>query len=249
MPVVIVLHGALGNPWSVQLDTGLTERAGQEGFLVVYPYGTGLGNKQVLFWNAGGCCALAMYNHVDDVAFIRDLITVLKRDYNADPQRIYIAGASNGGMMAYKLAAELSGQIAAIASVEGCMFPPACAPTSPVSILEFHGTADSIVPYAGGTGMHLGYKVRNVAAAGKTVDYWVSHNQCRPVPQKIWLDGIVKETYSGGNGGSEVSLVTLSGGRHSWPGGCLTRVIGNKPSRDLKATDEILDFFIKHPKQ
>jgi len=96
--------------------------------------------------------------------------------------------------------------------------------------------------------MHLGYRVHNVAAAGKTADYWREPHQCRPIPQKSILTASSKKHMVAGSGGSEVCLVTLSGAVTAGPR-VLTRIIGNKACRNLKATDEILDFFIKHPKQ
>jgi polyhydroxybutyrate depolymerase len=248
LPVVIVLHGALGNAWTAEFDSGMTERANKEGFIVVYPYGTGVGAKQVLFWNAGACCSLASSRRVDDVSFIRELIALLTRNYNADPSRIYVAGASNGGMMAYRLATELSHQIAAIGSVEGCMFPLAAKPTGPVSIIEFHGTADRVIPYQGGTGSLMGYKVRNIAPVAKTVNYWVAQDHCQPLAQREVRDGYVKETFIGGDGGSAVCLVSISDGGHAWPGGRCAGLFGDKPSRKLSATDQMLDFFRQHPR-
>jgi polyhydroxybutyrate depolymerase len=246
---VIVLHGALSNAWSVGFDSDMSGYADRQGFIVAYPCGTGLGPRQLLFWNAGACCGPAKSNQVDDVAFVRELIELLKTKYNADPDRIYVAGASNGGMMAYRLAVELSDQIAAIGSVDGCMFPQTKVPTTPVSVIEFHGTADPVIPYKGGTGTWFVYKVRSVPPAAETMAYWVAHNHCKTTPVKEEeADGVTRETYDDGDGGSAVALVTIKGVGHTWPGGRGAFLRGDKEAGKVKATAEMLKFFWQHPR-
>jgi polyhydroxybutyrate depolymerase len=114
LPLVMVLHGAIQTPEGIERMSGMSAKADVQNFLVVYPKGTG----QVDTWNAGACCGYAMKNKIDDVAFFRALIAKLETDYSVDPKRIYSTGISNGAMMSYRLACELSEQIAAIAPVE-----------------------------------------------------------------------------------------------------------------------------------
>jgi polyhydroxybutyrate depolymerase len=140
--VIIVLHGALSDAWTVAFNSNFSGYADKQGFIAVYPCGTGYGKRQLLFWNAGGCCGPAHEKEVDDVAFIRELIALMKSKYGANSSRVYIAGASNGGMMAYRAATELSVQIAAIAAVDSCMFPQAKDPSEPVSVIAINGTGD-----------------------------------------------------------------------------------------------------------
>jgi polyhydroxybutyrate depolymerase len=246
--VVIVLHGALSNAWSVGFDSDMSGYADRQGFIAAYPCGTGLGPRQLLFWNAGACCGPALSNQVDDVDFVRKLIELLKTKYNVDPDRIYVAGASNGGMMAYRLAVELSDPIAAIGSVDGCMFPQSKRPTSPVSVIEFHGTADPVIPYDGGTGTWFVYKVRSVPPAAETMAYWINHNHCRTTAVKEESPNVTRETYIGGDQGSAVALVTIRGGRHTWPGGRGASLCGDKSARSVRATAEMLKFFWQHPR-
>ena len=248
-PLVVVLHGALSNPWSIKFDSDINRYSDQQGFIAVYPYGTGYGSHQLLFWNAGACCGPASDRKVDDVAFIGSLIKTIKNQYNVDPDRVYIVGASNGGMMAYRLAVELSDPVAAIASVDGCMFPVDKTPHRPVSIIEFHGTADSVIPYQGGTGRWFIYKVRDVPAAAQTMAYWIKQDHCVTSPVREDNRYSLKETYDGGEGGSAVCLVTSKGGHHMWPGGRGATLSGDKASTKTNATAMMLDFFWKHPRQ
>jgi poly(3-hydroxybutyrate) depolymerase len=92
----------------------LAERAG---FIVVYPNGTGRLDEKLLTWNAGLCCGYAMTEKVDDVGFVRALLDALATRAPVDTARVYATGLSNGAMLSYRLAAQLSDRIAAVAPV------------------------------------------------------------------------------------------------------------------------------------
>jgi polyhydroxybutyrate depolymerase len=95
-----------------------------------------------------------MKNGVDDVAFTRGMLDRLEADLCVDPRRVFATGMSNGGFMSHRLACEMSDRIAAVAPVSGVNTLATCTPTRAVSVLDFHGTADPTVPYAGGTEFH-----------------------------------------------------------------------------------------------
>src|SRR4051812_17686664 len=141
MPVVLAYHGLGTNAKTMVRFCGLSETADREGFLVVYPNGTGE-SPNVLTWNAGNCCAYALMHNVDDVGFTRALLDELAGMMSVDANRVFAAGMSNGGMMAYRLACELGDRIAAIASVSGPMEIAGVRPARPVSVIHFHGTED-----------------------------------------------------------------------------------------------------------
>ncbi|MFP5356346.1 MAG: alpha/beta hydrolase family esterase, partial [Gemmatimonadota bacterium] len=122
VPMVIVLHGGGGNASNAESMTGFTRKAEREGFIVVYPEGTARGRVPLLTWNAGHCCGHAMEQRVDDVGFINALIDKLQSTHRIDPDRIYVTGMSNGGMMSHRLGIELSQRIAAIGPVVGAVF-------------------------------------------------------------------------------------------------------------------------------
>src|SRR5687767_11965838 len=53
VPLVLVLHGGGGNAANAENMTGFTAKARREGFIVVYPEGTGPLADKLLTWNAG----------------------------------------------------------------------------------------------------------------------------------------------------------------------------------------------------
>jgi polyhydroxybutyrate depolymerase len=239
LPLVFVLHGATESAESVERLSRMSAKADQEHFIAVYPSGTGR-LSGVPTWNAGNCCGYALENHVDDIRFFRALIEKLEREYAVDRKRIYFTGISNGAMMSYRVACEMSGQVAAIAPVEGALNVE-CHPTAPVSVLIFHGTADHLVPFNGGsTPFQLGGK-RKDASVAEAVDFWVKRDACSATPKHEETAEVHIDSYSGCQDGAGVALYAIQGGHHMWPGHALS---GNK----VPATDLIWSFFAAHPK-
>jgi polyhydroxybutyrate depolymerase len=261
MPLAIVLHGSGTTGRAMAEKTGFSLLADKEGFIVVYP--NGIDRR----WNDGRQAKKrGKTENVNDVKFIAGLIFYLQRYYNIDRQRIYIAGHSNGAMLAYRLAAELSQKIAAIASVAGSIpiapktkqpIAPLFGKQQPVSILEIHGTADPIVKWEGGT--VDGKKGGKVVSVTDAIARWVKLNGCSANPEIQQLpdvdpnDGtrVKTQTYSECQRGTGVMLYAIEGGGHGWPGlivNSKTKIDKNL-SRDLNATQAIWDFFAQHPKQ
>jgi len=239
LSLVLVLHGALQGAAGVERMSGMSAKADKENFLVAYPNGTSRSGLAPT-WNAGACCGYAQTNNVDDVGFLRALIDRLGRDYAVDPKRIFVTGISNGGMMSYRLACELADRVAAIAPVEGAQ-DLECRPSVPVSVLVFHGTADLLVPYKGGTTpFQLGPK-RTDTSVRSTVAFWVKQDGCSTTPKLEETNQLRIDTYSGCKDGVVVALYTIRGGHHMWPG---TRLSLN----DIPATDIMWSFFAAHPK-
>ena len=151
LPVVLVLHGGGGNAENMRAMTGMNDVADKHGFIAVYPEGYGSPIlDRMRTWNAGDCCGPAVKKQSDDVGYIAAVIDGLVKAYKIDESRVYATGHSNGAMMSYRLACELSYQIAAIApnagqrTVEGCKFK------RPVPVLHMHGTQDPCALYDGG---------------------------------------------------------------------------------------------------
>ena len=124
-----------------------------EGFIAVYPQGSGGIAGKLRTWNAGTCCGYAMQQRIDEIAFVAALLDDLQATVAIDRARVYATGISNGGMMAYEVACALADRIAAIAVVAGEMTAlDRCRPSRPVPVLVIHGSADRNLPIDGGVG-------------------------------------------------------------------------------------------------
>ena len=255
-PVIVAFHGGGGNPESMIRLSGLNTKADEAGFIVVYPYGSGALKDHLLTFNGGGCCGYAMQNKIDDVGFTRALLDDLANVANVDTNRVFATGLSNGGIMAYYLASELSDRIAAIAPVGGPLMMDACRPTRPVSVMHFHGTADEFAPFKGGFGKGaLGRKgVTDFKSVDHSIQNWVKANGCDAKPEIVPLpdkanDGmrVTRKTWGGGKDGSEVVLIEIEGGGHTWPGMEPPVAMLGKSTKDISANDLMWEFFQKHP--
>ena len=251
MPVVLAFHGGLANADNMVRFSGLSEKADEAGFVAVYPNGTGRLQRMLTF-NGGNCCGQAMTNGVDDVEFTRSLLDELAAAVTIDPKRVFATGMSNGGIMAYRLAAELSDRIAAIAPVGGPMGTKECSPKRPVSVIHFHGTDDDFAPFNGGRGK--GLSGTDFFSVPHSIAAWVEADGCDPTPVTTALpdtsaDGTtaVRKTYGPGRDGVEVVLIMIEGGGHTWPGRDSRLAALGKSTRDISANDLMWEFFQRHP--
>jgi polyhydroxybutyrate depolymerase len=182
LPVIVVLscYGCSSAQPVVDL-MHLDELADRHGVMLLLPEAR-VDKRGHRFWSATDACCNFDGAPDDDVAFIAHLLDGLVANGRADPARIYLAGWSNGGFFVYRLACELSPRIAAIVSVAGAGFADAsrCHATNPVAVLEVHGDADHVVPYAGGTlPSDIGGNRARLPGARATVAEWARRNGCR----------------------------------------------------------------------
>ena len=250
-PVVLAFHGGGVNADSMIVFSGLNQKSDEAGFIVVYPNGTGRSGKALTF-NGGNCCGYASYRKVDDVEFTRKLLDDLATSANIDPKRVFATGMSNGGVLAYRLASELSDRIAAIAPVGGPMGTETCTPKRPVSVIHMHGTNDEFAPFGGGKGKGPSGTV--FYSVEHSVQAWVKANGCEPEPVITKLpdtakDGatVIRKTYGSGKDGAEVVLVVIEGGGHTWPGQEPRLEILGRSTKNVSANDTMWEFFQKHP--
>jgi polyhydroxybutyrate depolymerase len=243
--LVIALHGTGGSAEQCKRDYGWTEKAAQAGFIVAYPDGVqSNGPLGIRTWNAGGCCDYAQKMNINDVGFISALIDDLVAHYRVNPRRVYVAGMSNGAMLAYRLACELPGKIAAIASVSGTLITKTpCIPPRPVPLLHIHSSLDTLVPYLGGIGIG-GYYFPPVDSA---LQVWVNIDGCTHGPETITDNNMYTAIrWTGCRDGSTVIRYLTKDGGHSWPGGHKPRPRADEPSTAINATDIIWDFFYQY---
>jgi polyhydroxybutyrate depolymerase len=251
MPVMLAFHGGGANAENMVRFSGLNEKADEAGFIAVYPNGTGRLSRMLTF-NGGNCCGQAAANGVDDVEFTRRLLDDVANACTIDPKRVFATGMSNGGIMAYRLASELSDRIAAIAPVGGPMGTKACRPGRPVSVIHFHGTDDAFAPFQGGRGR--GLSGTSFFSVDHSIAAWVEADGCAPTPVTIRLpdttdDGttVTRTTYGQGKDGAEVVLIVIEGGGHTWPGRESRLASLGKSTRDISANDLMWAFFQRHP--
>ncbi len=151
LPVVLVLHGGGGNAENMRQMTGMNSLADKHGFIAVYPEGYPSPLvSHIRTWNAGICCGPALKKKSDDVGYIGAVIDLLAAQYKIDTSRVYVTGHSNGAMMSYRLACEMSDRIAAIAPNAGQREVAECKMKRPVPVLHMHGTKDPCALYDGG---------------------------------------------------------------------------------------------------
>ncbi len=182
-PVVLALHGAAMNGPMMVWFSSLNKKADEAGFIVVYPSGTGTG--PFLTWNAGGFRGKMAKGRPDDVAFIGKLLDDLGTVVQVDDKRVYACGMSNGGMMCYRLAAELSDRIAAIAPVAGTIAIEDSKPKRPVPVLHFHGSKDKIVPFDMARGK--GPAFLRIMGVEDSIQTWVKLDGCDEKPRNETL--------------------------------------------------------------
>jgi len=235
LPLVISLHGYTSNASQQQMLSAFNGIADTAGFIVVYP--NGVNNA----WNAG----IGLSSTIDDVGFISALIDTLYKKHGIDRDRVYATGMSNGGFMSQRLACQLSRRIAAIASVAGTIgtaaSPFTCNPERIVPVMHIHGTSDNVVNY---NGTNFGLSVDS------TIKFWVQRDTCPKTPVVTQFpdintgDGstVAKNYYGPCRDSSEVILLKVNGGGHSWPGSSLV----SGANMDIKASREIWEFFKKH---
>lgn len=229
-PLVVVFHGFAGDPERVESLSGMTEIAEREGFLVVYPAARGV----LPAWatDAGA--------HADtDVRFVRDLVEAVSEAVPVDPGRVYAAGMSNGGGMVGRLACDAADLVAAVASVAGAHTVGECRPSGPVSVIAFHGTGDPIVPYRG-------FAALGLPPVAEWAADWAARSGCLPEPSLERIAGDVETRAWGGcEGGAEVVLYTIEGGRHGWPGSDRALSVLDS-TMSIRASDLIWEFFSRH---
>ncbi len=226
LPVVVALHGAFSTAREFERDSGFSLLADRERFLVVYPQGIGLGN---LFrhWNSGHCCGKARKMNLDDVGFVLAAVGDVARRNPVDRARLYLVGFSNGGMLAYRIAAEHPEVVAAVAVASATIggVPAAnepewsiARPKHPVPVLALHGRADTRVPYDGGRAAQSRGKSSAISVA-RSIGTWVDADGCDPEPQVDSMgDGRVeRRAWSGCRDDAEVVLYSLNGWGHEWP--------------------------------
>lgn len=226
-PLLIGFHGiggsaAIFREWS-KIDLYAEER----GMIAVYPEGYGPEFGVEASWNAGLCCGLANLNELDDVTLTSAIIDSIEAKYSVDKARVWAVGFSNGGMLSYRLACELSEKITAIGVGAGSLMSKTCNTTKPVSIIHLHGASDADILF-NGAGF---YNTRDVVSNITIVN---AQFGCTDI--SATLSKIVGQTdwkWSCPNG-TDVQVISYDGQGHEWT---------------FAWTKEVIKFLFAHPRK
>ena len=222
--VVINYHGYDNTAQRTAQHTNMGAEADKAGFILVFPQAV----DSPPSWDAG-IGHFGPTGDADDVQFTRDLISYMENNYCVDTHRIYVTGYSEGGGMVYRLACELSQQIAAFATVEGAFYhlPGGCNPSRPVPFLEMHGQADQLAPYGGNPDAGM-------ASVQTILNFWLGIDQCKSANKVIFQKADVTGTeWPTCAPGTVVEHYRISDGGHTWP--------GSSPEPSLGFTTQTID--------
>ncbi len=192
--------------------------AQQDGFVVAFPEGTG----DPVRWDM---TTLAPAN--PDLEFVTALLAQLEATQCIDTSRVYASGFSDGAYMASALACSMSDQIAAIGAVSGLQLPTRCTTDRPVPIIAFHGTADPILPYDGGTGTTtLSQELDDTEATPTPVPTvvrdWAARDSCnsRSVDTDVASQVVLRQFRCPAD--TAIEFYTVLDGGHAWPGSLIS---------------------------
>jgi polyhydroxybutyrate depolymerase len=254
-PLILDFHGLGSNKEQQALYSGMGQKAGAEGYVVITPDGTG----DIQHWSLpplpGGTA---------DVDFVKQMLATTSRRLCIDAKRVYATGISNGAIFSTKLACVLPGRFAAIAPVAGVNGTKVCAAgTPPISVIAFHGTVDPIVPYAGGPYFAGADPTRGSSALSElfgglrarpvddAVASWAAFDRCGTPPTTTSAAADVDLiTYPHCPRNGTVELYRVVGGGHTWPGGIPVNFAHLGPTTaSIDATTLMLRFFAGHPRR
>jgi polyhydroxybutyrate depolymerase len=220
IPMLVALHPLNANTEIFAIGLGWLAPAQEKQIIGVYPQGVITPNENGASWNALHCCGYAQQNNVDDIGFIRALITNLKSRYNIDAKRIYAAGYSNGGDMAHYVASEMSDVFAAAGEFAGAIGSsvdsPQIAyrpPKNRISFIKVHGYTDGIRPIGGGWDM---WHAMQYVSANEAIKFWAQANGCVLTPTVSKIEEKTWEVYDGCKANTSVALVHYDVG-HVYP--------------------------------
>lgn len=250
-PLLFVLHGG-GGDMEIQSNEDYyhqISKSEDNGHIVIFPNGySKYKSGKIATWNAGNCCAEARDKKIDDVGFIKEILNYTTKQLHIDKSKVYSTGMSNGAMMSYRLACEMTDNLTAIATIAGTDNTISCNPFKPISVLHIHAKDDDKVLFYGGAGESFRDRslVTDFVSVPKSISKWVQFNQCNPTPKRV-LDepGVTCDEYNECKEGVKVKLCVTENGGHSWPGGKKPSLFfgSASPSMAIKANDVMWDFF------
>ena len=234
-PAVVLLHGGGQSMRKIfARDFNASKHwqtiAEQEGLLLIVPNGTARngdtkGDRQN--WNDLRNKDIGQQN-AQDVKFLEVLINSLQHEYKFDSTRIYVTGASNGGMMTFRMLIEkpelFAAGVAFIASLP-VDHSSVKRNKSPIPLMMCNGTKDPLIKWEGGSvGLNRGRGA--TCSVDEAVAWWAKTNRCNSEPISVTkLENknqqddcqIIRYVYSPTDGGADFEFLKIEGGGHSLP--------------------------------
>jgi polyhydroxybutyrate depolymerase len=242
-PAVIALHGGQGSAEVMRVNSRFDPVAKANDFMVVYAEGTDFGGKRYA-WNTGYLLRRQVRD-ADDITYFDTLIDKLINEHGADPQRIYMTGGSNGGMMTFVYAVQRAEKLAAIAPVVASMFSFEKRPSVPLPILIINGGKDQEVPLEGG--MSRNPLVRRAQDAPykplqEVVQFWVNVNRSQTEAKVTRQGSVTTNIYAATPEGAVTEYIVDANGGHGWPG-TKNRREGSTPIAAFNGAERVWEFF------
>ena len=227
VPLLIGLHGLGGSAAIFREQSQLDLFTNDANVISVFPNGYGETAGADNSWNAGTCCGLSRLAEINDVKLLSVIIQNLKSKFSIDPKSVWAMGFSNGGMLSYRLACDLSDQITAIGVGAGALMVETCSPPNPVSLIHIHGGLDYKVPLSGGGEF-------NAPDGAKAFQLVNSANRCSGMTYSETIDTNKVQVSGTCSDGTEAKLVNYVDQGHNW---------------SIFWTKEILRFLFAHPRK
>ncbi|MFD6566502.1 alpha/beta hydrolase family esterase [Micromonospora profundi] len=242
LPVVLAIHGCAmtGYGWnSMKSTTQFNRLADREGFIVVYPTQL-ISRNMIACWNSAD--PREQQRHTGEPALLAGVARQVVEEYDADPARVHVAGASSGAGTAVILAATYPDVFATVTSVAGGEYglnqvdpddPDATSPLDTarqawaqmgerarrVPLLVIQGERDEIVPPLVATRL-----IAQWTAVGDLVDDGLPNGSLDPtektvsVPAAAGRHAYTHSTITAPDGSSVVEAYRVQGMGHAWPG-------------------------------
>jgi polyhydroxybutyrate depolymerase len=243
-PVIVVLHGGSGSGARVRRNLGLEEAIRSRNVTLVY--------ADAINGHWGETRETAQR----DIDFLRTLMDRLIANGTADRRKIFLVGSSTGGMLALRIACERAGEAYAGVAILIANLPAdaaeSCQPPKPIPLMLINGTANPIIPYAGGPAKLSDAKV-DVVSTDATLAPFAKADGCGDgrttfaLPDRDPKDGT--RSYMDRLNGCKapVELIRVEGGGHTIPGRFTAGTTRGQPvgahTNDFDAAHVIWDFF------
>ena len=256
LPLLIVFHGGGQTAERARVYTRFERAAEGERYVVVYPQG--IGNN----WNDGRTASGLTEREAssaNDVDFTAQIIAQLVFERVADAGQVFLAGASNGGMMALYAGCALEGRVAGIAAVVANQPADWRCRASRMPAIFIHGTDDEYMPFAGGRIAEKQSRrdLGRVLSTDETIALYRQMNSCAGVKESKRLDndkrdGTIAVVTDYECAEAPLKHIVIEGGGHTWPGarsGMIAERVLGRTSNEINATAEIWQFFKSLPRR